>query len=71
MGEVCVMLGKATWDSIIIMSTSPCLTAAPLLYEDIKSRTVISKFNSGKLHQNYPERGFYEVGHMTRCVRTC
>lgn len=47
----------------IKMSTSPCLTAAPLLYEYIKNHSVISQFNSGKLQQNHPDTatGFMKV----------
>lgn len=56
-GGVC-HAGKSHLGLIIIMSTSPCLTAAPLLYGDIKSHTAISKFNSGKLHQHHPDVAF-------------
>ncbi len=50
--------GESHLGLIIIMCTSPCLTAAPLLYEDIKTHTAISKFNYGKLHQIYPDVAF-------------
>lgn len=63
-GGVCVIVWKSReihhYQGVNMYNTS-CLTAAPPLYDRIKSHAVISKLDTGELNQNYADTAVHHV----------